>query len=171
MSNHQISNIPYVESRYKGGNQKPTVIILAPSFTTSEDGAALGLATTWNSSSSPYRTSHYVVDNESIYRCTDDNVVAGRPRFSYKNALRITICAEPVSVSRFWDVNEHSKVLYKTASLVSDLSQIHNIRLRYLNEVDQRKWNKFKWRRRGGIILEVRNGWPEEFFLNAVEID
>ena len=164
-----MTTIPYVESRHKGGKQKPTAILLSTSFTTSEEGAALGLAYAWHSSTSPVNPGHYVVDGESVYRCTYDNVVAGDSRFTDKGAIRIIICAEPVSRTEFWDTEVHRKVLRRTAGLVADLALAYNIRIRYLDESGKNSWDKLKWRRRGGIILDVPDGWPADTFLDEVE--
>lgn len=171
MSKYELPTFPYVEARNKGGKQKPTSIILTPSFTTSERGAALGLATRWSSSSDSNNVGHFVIDEATRYRCIDDDRIAGLPGNRTKNAIRIVICAEPVSGSRFWDFQgEHYHVLRNTAELVAGLTLSYKIPVSYFTEGSFARWEKRSWRHRGGIYVAEMNGWPWQEFINLVKL-
>jgi hypothetical protein len=160
---------PYVESRYRSGKQRPTAIIITPSWTSSEQGAALGLANHWHSMFSPPTTGHYIVDSEMIYRTARDDEVAGAKDSSEKGAIYITVCAEPVHPDNFWDPDTHYLVLRKTAELVVALVDTHKIRTRYLNE---RKFDQWRWWRnrfRGGIYIDSPGVFPKMDFAAEIE--
>lgn len=160
--------MPSVEAFYQDGKQKPTAIILTPSFTTSAKGAALGVAMNWHTKSSPHESGHYTVDEVQRFRTTPDNRVAGHWHCSQKGAIRIMICAEPYSASRFWHDDEHIPVLQKTAELVADLTLAHNINVAYFTEPTFERWKKRPSRRRGGILVDTPEGWPWQAFYNDV---
>lgn len=169
MKKYPSLQMPYVESFYKGDKQKPTAIIISPSFTTSVKGAAVGIAQTWHRPTSRHDSGHYVVDEETIIRCVSDKVVAGHPHCSDKGAIRITICADPVNTS-FWDLDHHGMVLDKTAELVADLLRRHKIKFSYMDELAMRRWERHSWRSRGGIFIGPNAGqWPYDYFTSAVQ--
>lgn len=168
MTKHTSPEWPFVEARYSGGKQRPTVITLQPSFTTSEEGAALGLANMWHSPFSPDYSGHYTVDNAKIIRCVDDSVVSGFKEFQLDGILRIFMCAEPASPTTFWNEVEHAQVLHTTATLVAELCRKHKIRPRYLDYQDLLHWGAWSTRRRGGIFVNASEDWPHELFLKDV---
>lgn len=164
---YEIPSAPYVEALHQGGKQKPTAIILRPSFTNSKDGAALAVAQYWHRSSSFWDAGHYTVDSEKRFRCVRDNVIAGTDETA-KNAIRIAICADPISGSVFWDVDGHRLVLRRTAELVAELTLAYKINVDYLDEDSFARWERRRTRRRGGIYVIERNGWPAQAFLDEV---
>jgi hypothetical protein len=164
-----VLNVPYVQAHYQGDYQRPTSIILTPSFTTSDKGAALAVALRWHSKTSPHDSGHYTVDEEDSFSCTPDDSIAGYGASVQKNAIRITMCAEPVSCEDFWDLSMHHKVLDQTALLVAMLCAEHKIRPVWLDENDQMRWQKHRWRRRGGIFVDVSYNFPQDWFMTQVE--
>lgn len=166
---YEAPSAPYVQALHQGGKQKPTAIILRPSFTNSKDGAALAVAQFWHRSESNFwDAGHYTVDSDKRFRCVRDNVVAGRDS-SGKGELRIAICADPVSNNTFWDEDEHRLVLRKTAELVAELSLVHKIKLTYLDDEQYARWQIRRTRRRGGIYVIEQRGWPYAEFLQEVK--
>lgn len=166
--------MPFVEAKLKGGKQKPTAIILRPSNTRSFDGAALAIAQRWHQAPTFWSAGHYSVDAHQRYRCVPDNVVAGVGDDVDEGAIRIAMCANPVSTSVFWDEDEHRHVLRKTAELVAELSLVHKIHVDYLNEEfggdkTYAKWSKRRTRRRGGIYVMETSGFPFEAFISEVD--
>lgn len=158
---------PYVEAHHQGGKQKPTAIILRPSFTNSEEGAALAVAQYWHKSSSFWDAGHYVVDNNRRFCCVRDNVIAGKDPSS-KGELRVALCADPVSRQIFWDEDEHRHVLRNAAQLVAELTLAYKIKVRYLDQEDLEHWIKFRTRRRGGIYVDESRGFPYQAFIDEV---
>lgn len=168
MSRYDLPDMPYVEARFQFGKQKPTAILLRGSFTTSDKGAALGVAQMWHSAPDPWKAGHYTVDEELRFRCVEDRVVAGTPECADRGGIRIAVCAQPIGREIFWNEKFHSKVLNRTARLVAELSLVYKIPVRYLDEADIVKWHKHPWRKRGGIIIETPSGFPYESFLSEV---
>lgn len=160
--------MPFVEAKLKGGKQKPTAIILRPSNTRSFDGAALAIAQRWHQAPTFWSAGHYSVDAHQRYRCVPDNVVAGVGDDVDEGAIRIAMCANPVSTSVFWDEDEHRHVLRKTAELVAELSLVHKINVGYLDESEFTHWKQRRTRRRGGIFVVESSGFPYEAFIEEV---
>ena len=158
---------PYVEALHQGGKQKPTAIVLGPSFTHSRDGAALGVAQGWHKSGSFWDAGHYTVDEHKRFRCVRDNVIAGEDQ-DYRNAIRIAVCAEPVSGVTFWDGEVHGEVLRQAAKLVAELTLVYKIKPVGLNDADLERWKKCRSRRRGGIHMSEVRGFPLELFFDEV---
>ncbi len=171
MAKYSDPEMPFVESHYQGAGQRPTLIALRPSMTTSEAGAALGVATRYHSKSSPHDAPHYVVDDETRFRCVEDDTIAGHWHCEDKGAIRVMLCAEPVSRVQFWDeIVVHKRVLHNAARLVADLTLLHKIRPEILCEEDLVRWKKHKWRRRGGIFVDASGyDFPIEDFLAEVK--
>lgn len=165
---YEVPNLPYVEAKHQGGKQKPTAIILRPSFTNSEEGAALAVAQYWHKSSSFWDAGHYTVDSTKRFRCVRDNVIAGVDGVD-KGAIRIAICADPVSNTSFWEKNLHGSVLRNVAELVADLTLAYKIRPVYLDPEAKAQWESRRTRRRGGIYVVETSGWPFEDFLSEVQ--
>lgn len=161
-------SVPYVQALHQGGKQKPTAIILRPSFTNSKEGAALAVAQYWHRSESFWDAGHYTVDEDKRFRCVRDNVIAGKDD-SGKGEIRIAMCADPVSQTTFWGEDEHRFVLRNTAELVAELGLAYKLRLDYLDEEGLARWRKRKTRRRGGIYVhEPTSGFPRQAFLDEV---
>jgi hypothetical protein len=160
MSKYVAPSIPFVEARHVGRKQKPTAIVLSLSSTTSEKGAALGIASYHHSASSPLVSHHYIIDEAETYRCISDNVAAYH---SPHGAISILLCAEPDEFEPHWPV------LTRAAELVAVLIYGYGIPNRYLDEEMEESWKKHKWRRRGGLIVRAAGTWPYSAFLDDVE--
>ena len=151
-----------MQASFQFGKHTPRRIILRGTFTTSEKGAALGLAQAWHNSPEPWKSGHYTVDDETRFRCIPDRVIAGTKDCADKGAIRVAICAEPVNGHRFWDGTIHGRVLNRTAKLVAELTLAYNIPVRYINEDDR---GYFSGR---GIYVDTPSGWPSEMFMTEV---
>ncbi len=159
--------MPSVEALHQGGKQKPTAIILRPSFTNSRDGAALAVAQYWHKAASFWDAGHYTVDSEKRFRCVRDNVIAGKDE-SGRNSIRIALCADPASGTVFWNDSVHGQVLRRAAELVAELTLAHKIKVAYLDADDLAHWEKRRSRRRGGIHVVEDSGFPYKIFLDEV---
>jgi N-acetylmuramoyl-L-alanine amidase len=166
MTKTQPPNVPYVEAQHQGSKQKPTSIRLHLSSTTSDKGAALGIANRLHQTTSPLISYHYIVDEAEIYRCVWDNVAAYSQPW---RSLNIMICSEPMSDVQMWSDSPQADVLHRTADLVATLVLTHKIRVRHLDLEAELKWRKRRWRRQGGIALNILGAWPREAFLSDVE--
>lgn len=165
MARHKLPSIPLVEARHVGKKQRPTAIVLKLSFTTSDKGAALGIASFLHQKNSPEVSHHYIVDNEMTYMCLPGRTAAyGSPRQS----ISVLVCAEPHEIEAMWEDAIAKPVIYRAASLVATLMLHYKIRPRYLTGEAEEKWLKHKWRRRGGIIVQIPGTWPYESFLQDV---
>lgn len=158
---------PYVEALHQGGRQKPTAIILRPSFTNSEEGAALAVAQYWHKSGSFWDAGHYTVDSTKRFRCVRDNVIAGDNGVD-RGAIRIAMCADPVSHTIFWGEDAHRHVLRRTAELVAELTLAYRINVAYLDDRSKVRWERRRTRRRGGIYVFEPSGFPYQAFINEV---
>lgn len=160
MARHKMPNYPYVQARNVGGKQKPTAIVLHLSNTTSEKGAALGVANYHHRFDAPHKSYHYIVDESKIYRCVPINVASyGNPY----QAINILLCMQPQEVFRNWLDSPETKALAKAVDLIADLMLAYRIPARNLTGVAEQKWFKRRWRRRGGLILRIRGDWPRNF--------
>lgn len=174
MTHYEPPTMPFVAAKLQGGKQKPTAIILRPSHTRSFDGAALAVAQRWHQAPSFWSAGHYTVDETKRYRCVPDDVVAGVGDDVDRNAIRIALCAEPVSNGVFWNEDFHRHVLRNAAELVAELSLAHKIPVDYLNEEHSgdksyTKWEKRRTRRRGGIYVMETSGFPFKAFIDEVD--
>lgn len=161
----QVPSVPYVEAQHKGSKQRPTAIVLSLSCTTSDKGAALGLANRFHKLNSPADSYHYFVDEASIFRGLFDNVAAYSSPF---RSIDVHLAAQPTQNPLMWLEGDRANVLELAAELVADLMWAYKIKLRYLEGEGQSRWLKRKWRRRGGLILEIPGGWPKDEFLIKV---
>lgn len=168
MTRYELPTMPFVEAKNQGGKQKPTAVILRPSNTRSFDGAALAVAQRWHQSASFWSAGHYTVDDKSIYQCVRPSVVAGAGQDIDPGAIRIAMCAEPIGLSTFWDVDTHRHVLRKTAQLVADLTLVYKIPVTYLDDFGYSHWKHRPSRRRGGIHIAGGYDFPQEVFMNEV---
>lgn len=172
MSKLKTPTVPFVEARHQSSKQRPTAIELSFSYTTSDEGAALGIAYAWHKSKTSYEPSHYVVDEATVYRCVPDKIVAGIPEYSEPRAIRVQICAQPISGSQFWDDTEHAKVLHRAAKLLAELCWTHKIPIVFLNEDDKNRWRAWRRRGRGGIFLREylpAENFPAMTFLSDIK--
>lgn len=166
MTRCTLPNVPFVEAHNQGTNQSPTAIFVTISSTTSDKGAALGVANWHHSPIAPTVSYHYVVDEGETYRCVPDHVASyGNP---YK-AINVHICAQPQDFVEAWSVGTAKPALERAAELVADLIVAHKIRLRYLDLEAEHRWLKHRWRHNGGIRVRVPGSWPSEDFLNLVK--
>lgn len=165
MTKPSLSNYPYVEAFNQGDKQRPTAMYIRLSNTPYEVGAALAIANTWHKRNSPVDSCHYVTDEVATYQCVPDKVTAFHKAYGSKGQISINVCAYPTEDVSSWD---RTNVINQTAELAAEISIIHKIRVRYLNDAQLMRWNKRKWRHRGGIIVNVEGDWPYSSFLEKV---
>jgi N-acetylmuramoyl-L-alanine amidase CwlA len=163
MSSTLTQAIPFIEASNSGRKQRPKSVLIRLSETTSERGAALGIANNWHRNSSLMDSCHYVVDNELVYQCVPHNQIAYSSKFSSQGTISINVCAQPVFDPSFWLDPDYVTVLFRTAELTARLCNEYHIPVRYADLMQHRGWF-----RKGGIILAVKGGWPVERFLKAV---
>lgn len=166
MARRAMPRFPFVEARHVGDAQKPTAVVLKLSSTTSEEGAALGIANYHHRPGAPFLSYHYIVDEARVYQCVPDNVSAYSN--SYR-AINILICAEPQEDVALWHSPTTAPVMHQAAALVADVLLAYKIRPRYLDLDAETRWLEHRWRRRGGIIVRAEGAWPYESFLGDVE--
>jgi hypothetical protein len=166
MSRYKEPIVPFVEARHVGGSQKPTSIVLKMSSTTSEKGAAFGIANYHHKETAPLVSFHYIIDEEMTYRCVPSNVAAyGNP---YR-AINILMCAQPHDYVPLWEDATASRAMHRTADLIADLMLVHHIRVRNLRGKDAQRWHQHRWRRRGGLLVRPTGAWPHEAFFADVQ--
>lgn len=153
---------PFVEARHSGGKHRPTVVVLRSSWTTSEKGAALGIALRLHQPSAPKESYHYTIDEATTFRCIPEKQISYYGAQNPAKAISINMCAQPVEDVAFWDDSEHFKVLDRTVDLVAQLLLAYKIPARY---TDAPHWR----RSRGGIIVQVAGAWPSDQFLSNVK--
>lgn len=166
--NYDAPNAPYVQALHQGGKQKPTAIALRPSFTNSEEGAALAVAQYWHRAGNDFwDAGHYTVDAQRRFRCVRDNVIAGETKAA-KGTIRIALCADPFSRTTFWHEDEHRLVIRSAAKLVAELTLAYKINVAYLDDSGLARWEKSRTRRRGGIHVDEPSGFPFQAFIDEV---
>lgn len=171
MTRYSKPNVPFIEASKKGGKNRPTLIVLSSSFTTSDSGAALGIAKYWYTNHAQ-ESHHYIVDEAAVYRCVDDSRLAVFSKNSTQNALSVHLCDDPSGTIERWDDAAHTKLLSNAADLVAGLCLFHGIRPRYLSDLELKKWRKWRLKRRGGIVVQgfmAQGYWPEDYFLTLIE--
>lgn len=166
MARYATPTIPFVEARNVGPKQKPTSIVLSLSATTSEKGAALGIANYHHKMNAPTQSYHYILDSTDTFQCVPDEVMA---YCSPYRSLNVLICAQPHEEVALWEDGSATRVMYRAADLIADLILGHKIRPRYLDEDAEHRWIRHKWRRNGGLIVRAIGTWPYESFLDDVK--
>lgn len=165
MTKFQTPNVPFVQANFVGDKHRPTALIIDLSETTSEKGAALGIANRLHKRNSPAKSHHYIVDEAETYRGVWDNHAAYN---SPHRAISVLVCAQPVENVDMWEDSSSRPVLERTVDLVAKLLLAHKIRPRYLDADGETHWRKHRFRHRGGILINVRGAWPYEAFLSDV---
>ena len=169
MGQYSSPNVPFVEARATGKRHRPSVIALDPSFTSTEIGAAYALAVSMNGTGAT-TSYHYVVDSQQTYRCVPESNSAYFNDDS-KKMLGVLVCDDPKSTPGRWYEHTHEALLAEVADVVAQLCLIHDIRPRYLSEPELKKWQKWRSKRRGGILLHdhmTKGSWPEDYFMRLV---
>lgn len=165
MSRHPLPQVPFVEAIHKGKKQRPSAILLRSSFTTSQAGAALGVAKNWHQNHRRIESCHYVVDADKTFRCVWDNLESFHTQGfgeDPRGIVSINVCHDPGR-------GEPSlKVLSRVETLVAQLCLSHKIQPRYLEHDSYDKWCRRRWKRNGGIILNVAGEWPYFEFQQRV---
>ncbi len=161
-----LAAAPFVESRNIGPRQKrPTLITISLSDTTSDAGAALGVANYQHYSSSCHQTKHYIVDESQVIRAID-------PLFSGAcsptRSLQVFICAQPTFAMDDWVNTSGGDALMLAADLVGELCVQFRIRPYPLNFREQLRWTLRPTRRRGGIDFQIPGCWPRPLFMQKV---
>lgn len=165
-----MNTYPYVEARHTSGRQrKPTAILIKPTWTTSETGAALGVAMAQNPSTAPHETAHFTVDETQIFQCVPIKVIAGHSHCSTKNQIFVRLCFDPSLVQYGWESEVHTKLLDNLAELVALLTIEYKIKNRILSGSEYSRWLDWKTRRRGGIFASMEATWPSDDFIALVE--
>lgn len=155
-----LNVIGFVEAFHVGPKQKPTSILIKPSFTTGRKGAAFGIASAWFNPYNKQDSCNYIVDAAQVLNCVPDRQSsypygAG----AYVNTITINMCYDPPEGPPRYEV------VCNTAKLVAMLCKKHKIRLRILSEEEINRWGKRKWRSRGGIdILDCIGLNPDQFY-------
>lgn len=160
MSKTLVRTLPFVEARHMGKKQRPKTISLRLSETTSDRGAAMGIASYWNASHSPVDSCHYVVDDELTIQCVPNDRVAYSSRFDAKGTISINVCSFPTFDVTDW---QNSSALDNAAELTARLVKAYGIPVRYVDLLDNRRIFT-----RGGIMVNVRGSWPTHTFLDKV---
>lgn len=162
-SSNVMGDIPLVEAAHYGGKQRPSVIVLRSSWTTDDKGAANGIAQAWHNPNNRVDSCHYVVDEATIIRCVPDNVVAFYGFPAHKGAISINVCYDPPEMPNPTTVS-------RAAKLTARLCKLYNLPVRILKADDEAQWLKYKWKRRGGIILRTSGSFPDDDFFYLVEM-
>lgn len=166
MAKFDPPNVPLIQAHMVGSKQRPSAICIDLSETTSDTGAAYGVALRLHKTNSPAKSYHFVVDETRAYRGLRENFA------SYDNPYRsisVLICAQPKEHEALWEEPGSRAALNYAASIVADLILAYRIPLRYLEGEDRDRWNKRRWRRRGGIIIKARGAFPRQVFMNDVK--
>lgn len=159
MTKFQSPNVPFVEACFVGSKHRPTAIVLDLSMTTSDKGAALGVASNLHRPNGPSKSFHYLVDEAETYRGVWDNYATyGSPH----RAISVLVCSQPVEQPSLWE--ENREVMNRAAYLVADLCLAHKIKPRYLHYENLERWLKRRSRRNGGIFVRAPGVWPSFFF-------
>lgn len=163
MSSTLMHTIPFIEARNHGGKQRPKSVLIRLSETTSDRGAALGIANNWHRNVSFMDSCHYVLDRELTFQCVPSNLIAYSTPYDSKGTISINVCSQPVFDATFWRDPDYEVMFDRTAALVAGLTSKHRIPVRYVDLTKHRGWF-----RKGGIILAVKGGWPADDFLTKV---
>lgn len=166
MSKFKPPNVPFVEAKQKGRKQRPKAIVLRLTYTTSDKGAALGMANTWHRNRSSIFPCHYVVDEAEAYRCVPDRQTAGDTALSAKGVINVGLCAEPVITSTQWMMPQLATTLDKAAQVVAELALAYKIPVVY-NASSEAPKKRVK-RRQRGITIGLEGGFPAGEFQSMV---
>lgn len=159
------NNITFVEAFRIGKKQRPRSILLRITETTTDDGAALGMAVAWHRDVSSIPTCHYAVDLLRIINCVPDNRIARNGADTMKHTVSIGLCAYPTTYEGLWTADRDTNcVLENAAELVARLCITHKIPVRSLSSDEL-----LKKRRSKGIATLIPGAWPEAYFLERVE--
>lgn len=152
---------PYVEAHHQGLRQRrPSAILLKPTWTTSDTGAAYGIAMAQHRRGAPHDTAHFVVDSSTIYQCVPAKTIAGHEHCSTKNLLSISVCFDPSETQYGWDSKTHQDLLENLSELVAQLTVEYKIRPVWLDAASFKRWTKMKTRSRGGLFAQMEGPWP-----------
>lgn len=164
-----MNTYPYVEARHQGGRHRPTSILIKPSWTTSDEGAALGVAQRQHMHDAPHETFHFTVDEEQIFQCVPARTVAGHEHCAQKGLLKIKVCFDPSVTQYGWNSGTYVRLLDQLSTLTAQLTVDYKIRPRMLNYLTFDRWTSWHTRRRGGIFAQMEGPWPQEDFIAQVE--
>jgi len=163
-------NVPFVGAQHVGGSQRPTAIYITLSETTSDSGSALAIAKYLHGRTAPLKSHHYILDESRTYRCVPDFRQAYG---TFHHSVSVHICAQIHEDIPLWTDDELSPAMKRAAKLVAELVLYHKIRLRYVDTDGEAyvKWRRHRWRRRGGIIVNVLGSWPYDLFMDEVHAE
>lgn len=161
---------PYVEPKWQGRRQRPSLIVLQSSMTTSDSGAAFGLAMAHHKGYTP-ESFHFVVDEAVAIRSVDVKMEAEYAEDT-RHTIGILLCDDPSGLPSRWEDQAHGLLLNKLAELVANLCIEHKIPARFLDSEGLDRWSKWRIKRRGGIVVNgfmAQTYWPSDYFLDLVE--
>lgn len=180
MAKYPPPNVPYVEAKYKGGKQTPTLIVMHSTVTTTVEGAALGVANMWHRSTSPMSSAHYVSDEAKTYQCVHDHIVAYHCGYN-TNSIGIEMCDDPRNPKNRWNDAPHQKMFERAAQLAATLCLAYGIPARYLSDEELWRWGQNKKVSLGGITTHAQmtrvfkksthwdpGEWPKNEFIKRV---
>lgn len=156
-------NIPFIQAYHVGPKQRPTAVVLRTSFTTGDAGAALGIANAWHNPNNREDSCHYVVDRLKTFRCIPDRFACKSTRPpGYKRCIVINVCYNPPE-------GPEDLVLHRAAKQTARLCKLHRIRLRVLDEEQERLWSRHPRKFRGGIVLATAGEFSTDRFFDSVQ--
>lgn len=168
----KLDDVPFVEAVVKGRKQRPSLIALDPSFTSSDPGAAYAVAMTMHKPSAR-ESVHYMVDAGTTLRLLSDHISATPNVGSMSpKTLTIRICDDPRGAVNRWYEDEHSELLFRLSDLVAQLCIKYHIRPQMISETEYSRWLKWRIKRRGGIwITHPMNAvpFPEKYFMSLLK--
>jgi hypothetical protein len=148
----KLRAVAFVEAFHVGSKQRPTTILVKPSFTTGDKGAANAIAQAWHNPHNKVDSCHYVVDEAQTIQCVPDNRMSHPYGVgAYQKALTVNMCYDPPKVPT-------DLVMFHTANLVAHLCKKYKIKCRILDEEQIDEWGKRKWKSKGGI--DLLDCWP-----------
>ena|SRR5436190_9173631 len=156
------SKIPFVEAAHQGTRQRPSAVLLRPSWTTGDNGAANGIAQAWHNPNNRVDSCHYVVDESRILRCVPDKTVAFPVGQGSKGMVSINVCYDP-------PFGPEPVITFRAAQLTARLCKLYHIPVRILSDSEEERWMKHKWRFLGGINLKTVGDFPADDFFDSVE--
>lgn len=165
-----LLDYPYVEPQIKGGRQRPSLIVLSSSFTTTDSGAAFGLTHSMHRGHIK-ESYHFVVDEAQTIRCVDVKMVAIYEEDT-KHTVGVLLCDDPSGAESRWDDRQHVLLLQRGADLIARLCVDYKIRPQFLNQEELSAWQRWRIRRRGGIVTTgfmSQTYWPSDYFLTLVK--
>lgn len=157
-------DIPFVEPAHQGKWHQPSAILIKPSWTTSDKGAANAIAQTQHNPSSRVESCHFIVDDAQTIRCVPTHHAAVSDPPYFKGAISICCCYNPP---------EHptETTLFRTARLTARVCKRYRFPVASIGVEDRRRWYHRGFGYGGGIVFDTVGSFPIEGFLNLVKFE